>query len=119
MGRKTEYGEAIQARVMGFRDFLDTAEKEKLESLVEQNPHYFYDILPYTYVLGVSNIWMQKFEDIALEAPSWYCGYNNFDNHSFNRFMTNTIITTMSSNPSSRGGGSSGGGSGGGGGGSW
>ena len=66
MGRKTEYGEAIQARVMGFRDFLDTAEKDKLESLVEQNPHYFYDILPYTYVLGISKKWVKKFENIKM-----------------------------------------------------
>lgn len=66
MGRKTKYGEAIYARVMGFRDFLDTAEKEKLESLVEQNPHYFYDILPYTYVLGISKKWVKKFENIKM-----------------------------------------------------
>lgn len=66
MGRKTQYGEAIHARVMGFRDFLDTAEKEKLESLVEQNPHYFYDILPYTYVLGISKKWVKKFENIKM-----------------------------------------------------
>ena len=119
MQKRTTYGAEMLGRIKGFKSFLENAEKPRLERLVMENPEYFYDILPYTYVLGVSNIWMQKFEDIALEAPSWYCGYNNFDNHSFNRFMTNTIITTMSSNPSSRGGGSSGGGSGGGGGGSW
>ena len=70
------------------------------------------------YVLGVSSLWMKKFEDIALEAPSWYCGYEHFDNHSFNAFMASTyssISTAMSSSPDSSGsgGGSSGGGSGG------
>ena len=66
MGRKTEYGETIYARVKGFRDFLLTAEKEKLEALVLQNPHYFYDILPYTYVLNVSKKWISKFENIKM-----------------------------------------------------
>ena len=111
-------------KIQGFKYFLETAEKPKLEELVMREPEYFYNILPYTYVLGVSSKWMKKFEDIALEAPRWYYGYSTFDNHSFNRFMNSTyssISTAMSSSPSSSssGGGFSGGGSGGGGGGSW
>ncbi len=66
MGRKTEYGEMISARIKGFRDFLVTAEKDKLEALVEKNPHYFYDILPYTYVLNISKKWINKFENIKM-----------------------------------------------------
>lgn len=75
MGRKTEYGEYISARIKGFRDFLVTAEKEKLESLVEQNPHYFYDILPYTYVLNISKKWINKFENIKMPEVNM----GNFD----------------------------------------
>ena len=36
------------------------------------NPEYFYNILPYAYVLGVSDKWMKKFEGITMEAPHWY-----------------------------------------------
>lgn len=66
MKRKTEYGEDIIARVNGFRDFLNIVEKEKLEELVASNPNYFYNILPYTYVLGLSKKWINKFEDIPV-----------------------------------------------------
>ena len=66
MKRKTEYGEMIIARVKGFKDFLETAEKENLESLVEKDPKYFYNILPYTYVLGISKKWIKKFENIPM-----------------------------------------------------
>ena len=110
-------------KIQGFKNFLEMAEKPQLEELVMKNPEYFYDILPYTYVLGVSNKWMKNFEDIALKAPEWYCGYDAFDNYTFNNFMNSTyssISTAMSTSPSSgSGGGFSGGGSGGGGGGSW
>ena len=51
---------------MGFRNFLITAEKPKLEQLVSQNPSYFYDILPYTYALNISKTWIRKFEDIPM-----------------------------------------------------
>ena len=33
--------------------------------------NHCYDILPYTYVLDVSDVWIKKFETITLQAPSW------------------------------------------------
>lgn len=122
--KRTEYGTQMLGKIQGFKYFLETAEKPQLEELVMKNPEYFYNILPYTYVLGVSNKWMKKFEDIALEAPNWYYGYTAFNNYTFNNFMNSTyssISNAMSSSVSnsSSGGGFSGGGSGGGGGGSW
>lgn len=80
MKRKTEYGEEIIAKVKGFRNFLITVEKEKLETLVLENPNYFYNILPYTYVLNISKKWIKKFEDIPL--PKIDMG--NYDYSSFN-----------------------------------
>lgn len=123
--KRTEYGTEMLGKIQGFKNFLEMAEKPRLEQLVMEDPKYFYNVLPYTYALGVSSKWMKKFEDIALEAPHWYYGYTNFSTRSFNSFMNSTyssISNAMSSSPSSSGGsggGSSGGGSGGGGGGSW
>ena len=130
--KRTKYGNEMLGKLKGFKNFLETVEKEKLESLVMDNPNYFYDILPYTYVLGVSDKWIKKFESISLQAPSWYDSSNSFDISSFNRFINSTMTSAqgaMTSSPSSSsggsssggssGGGSSGGGSGGGGGGSW
>lgn len=124
MPKRTKYGNEILGKIKGFKNFLETAEKPRLESMVMENPTYFYDILPYTYVLGVSDKWIKKFETIALEAPSWYDGYTTFSSASFGSFINSTMASAtyvMSSRPSSgsSGGGSSGGGSGGGGGGSW
>lgn len=128
MPKRTPYGNEILGKLKGFKRFLETAEKPQLESLVEQNPEYFYNILPYTYALGVSDVWISQFETIALQAPNWYASSDDFNMHTFGTFMTSTMAsaaTAMSSSPSSdsgggsSGGGSSGGGSGGGGGGSW
>ena len=125
--KRTPYGNEILGKLKGFRNFLETAEKEKLEAMVMQDPTYFYNILPYTYVLGVSDKWIKKFESISLQAPSWYDSPNAFNMMAFGSFMNSTMTSAqsaMSSSPysssgGSSGGGSSGGGSGGGGGGSW
>ena len=124
MKKRTQYGTEMLGKIKGFKNFLEMAEKPRLEQLVMEDPEYFYNILPYTYVLGVSNKWMKKFEDIAIEPPTWYYGYSYFNMRSFNSFMNSTyssISSAMTSSPSSSssGGGFSGGGSGGGGGGSW
>jgi uncharacterized membrane protein YgcG len=129
LSKRTTYGNEILGKLKGFRNFLITAEKEKLEAMVMENPTYFYNILPYTYVLGVSNKWIKKFESISLQAPSWYDSNTTFDVTTFGSFMNYTMSSAqsaMSSSPSSdsnggssSGGGFSGGGSGGGGGGSW
>lgn len=76
MKRKTDYGEQIKAKVLGFRDFLIKAEKPKLEELVAQNPQYFYDILPYTYALNISKTWIRKFENIPI--PEMDMGNMNY-----------------------------------------
>lgn len=137
MRKRTEYGIQMLGKIKGFRNFLVVAEKEKLEALVNENPNYFYDILPYTYVLGVSDKWIKQFESIAITPPTWYDGLDTFDMitinrnidrmmHTATRTMTSVPHTTSSSGSSGgsfgggfSGGGFSGGGSGGGGGSSW
>ena len=131
MPKRTKYGSEMLGKIRGFKNFLETAEKEKLESMVESNPNYFYNILPYTYALGISSKWIKKFESIAISPPNWYSGYDgDFTMVKFSNFMDNNIVqaqSAMTSSPSSSssggsgfsGGGFSGGGSGGGGGSSW
>lgn len=130
--KRTEYGNKVLGEVNGFKKFLETAEKDKLESLVHDDPSYFYNILPYAYVLGVSDAWIKQFEGIAIAPPDWYESADTFDYYRFNRSLNRTIHSAsrvMNSIPQSSGGSSSGGGfsgggfsgggSGGGGGSSW
>lgn len=130
--KRTEYGNKVLGEVNGFKKFLETAEKDKLESLVHDDPSYFYNILPYAYVLGVSDAWIKQFEGIAIAPPDWYESADAFDYYRFNRSLNRTIHSAsrvMNSVPQSSGGSSSGGGfsgggfsgggSGGGGGSSW
>ena len=120
MPKRTKYGLEMYAKAEGFRQFLDSVEKERIEKMVEENPNFFYDVLPYTYVFGISDKWIKKFEDINLQAPDWYSGSTaSFNAVTFGSFMHSTMTSASSSMSSSSGGGSAGGGSGGGGGGSW
>lgn len=131
MSRRTEYGDKILEKTLGFKEFIKTAESDKLEMMFASNPSYFYNILPYAMVLGLSDKWSKHFDGMALQPPNWYRGhhYRTFSAVAFTSTLNSSfksMNTSMTSSPSSSGssgssssGGFSGGGSGGGGGGSW
>lgn len=119
------YGRQILGQLLGLKKFIEVAEKSRLEKMVEENPEYFYQILPFAYVLNVSNKWIKQFENIAVPQPEWADG--NFYAHNFNYFTKNFNAVTVPTvanggvqrSSSSGGHGVSGGGFGGGGGRSW
>ncbi|MBQ2095939.1 MAG: DUF2207 domain-containing protein, partial [Firmicutes bacterium] len=50
MLRPSDYRVSMMGRLKGFRSFIKTAELDRITTLVEGDPDYFYKILPYAYV---------------------------------------------------------------------
>ena len=48
-------------RLLGLKRYLEITEKEKIEMLIKENPENFYNIIPYAYVLNVSDEWIEKY----------------------------------------------------------
>ena len=122
MPARTVPGARALERVLGFEEFLQRVEGDRLRDFVK-TPEMFERFLPFAMAFGVEKKWAQAFKDIATESPSWYVGSNPgmfnaavFSSHLST--MTSRTESTMSSAPrSSSGSGFSGGSSGGGGGG--
>lgn len=72
--KRNKNGRLALGHILGFKKFLEETDKHRLELQIEENPSYFYDILPYAYVLDVSDTWIDKFENIVMETPEWYKG---------------------------------------------
>ena len=125
MSRRTAKGSEALSYVMGFKEYMATAEQEEMKFMTPEN---FQANLPYAMVLNVEQKWAEKFKDIYVDPPDWYRGYypgaafsTVYLADSLSRMRT-TMNTTLPSSPSSSGGGgggfgggSSGGGFGGGG----
>ena len=62
------------ARICGFKKFLLLAEVEQIEKLVEEDPRYYFNVLPYCYVLKITGKLKPKFDRIALDGPACYLG---------------------------------------------
>jgi len=135
MHKKTDKGEEAYEQVLGFKEFINRAEKDRIEHLFAENQSYFDDTIPYALALGLGKKWAKHFEMLIQKPPSWYQGYyygNTFSTALFASsliYNTNSFSQAAASTPPSSGGGggfsggsfggSSGGGFGGGGGGSW
>ncbi|WP_409228303.1 DUF2207 domain-containing protein [Gudongella sp. SC589] len=127
--KRTPQGIKWMQHLLGLKNFIEKAERDRIKQLVDDDPEYFYHILPYAMVLGVTDHWAKNFEGIAMSSPDWYQTNSSRAFHApyfVSRMDANTkaVGKTMASSPAksgggSFGGGSSGGGSGGGGGGGW
>ncbi len=125
--KRTKAGNQVYGQILGFKEFIKKAELDRLKMLVEENPSYYYDIMPYAYVLGLSDQWIKNFETMHIPEPDWYSGRDPFGDAVFYSMVrsANTCATAPessgggSSGGGFSGGGFSGGGSGGGGGGAW
>lgn len=127
----TPKGIAAQGEILGFQEFLQLTEKDKLDLLnaPKLEPETFEKYLPFAMALGVEGQWAKKFEGIYQSTPTWYedPGHNVFSStllisnlQQFNGAFSQAVVTAAPRSSSSGfSGGSSGGGSGGGGGGSW
>lgn len=118
------YGQQVKGHLKGLKKFIEVAEKPRLEKMVEDDPKYFYKILPFAYILGVSDKWIKQFESIMIKPVEEF-GSRPLTTNTFNNFARGFGSATLPSTQnggitrSSGGGGFSGGGHGGGGGGSW
>ena len=130
--RKSDYYADILGKIRGYRNFLKHAEKDRIETLAEEDPDFFYKTLAFAFSLGVTSVFAKNFASLATQPPEWYETNAYYSGNSFSTLsmmdsldsMMSRTESSMTSSPSSSGGGgggsfSGGGGGGGGGGGSW
>ena len=129
MPKKTRKGADAYWKILGFRDFIKTAEKYRAQFYEREN--IFEEYLPYAILFGLTDKWAKAFEGIYQNPPSWYEGpvatsfsvaaFTDSLNHSLSAFGSSTFRGggAVSGSSGLGGGGFSGGGFGGGGGGSW
>lgn len=145
MPARTEQGVAVHDALLGLKEYIDLAEKDRLafgqspegaEKIASgefdpTNPKMqvklFESLLPYAMLFGLEKQWGEKFKDIYKTPPDWYSGNMHTFNaaylassmHSFSTASSVSFAPASSSSSGGFSGGSAGGGGGGGGGGGW
>jgi len=71
MTAKTVKGARTQVAVLGFQEFMNRVDRERLKLMP---PTTFEKYLPYAMALGVEHHWAQAFAGIVKDPPQWYVG---------------------------------------------
>jgi uncharacterized membrane protein len=119
MSAKTMTGARTQVAVLGFQEFLNRVDADRIKRMP---PDTFEKFLPYAMAFGVEQHWAQAFAGIVKDPPTWYVspnGYTGFTPLYFSSSMHSMAsdmhqVFTSSPRASSTGSGFGGGGGGGG-----
>ena len=79
MPKRTQYGNRIKGRLKGFRSYLMTTDKAKLDRIAREDPSFFYEALPYACVFGIRDLWLSHIEEYKIPVPEWYQGNGAYD----------------------------------------
>ena len=71
MTAKTVKGARTRIAVLGFQEFMNRVDAERLKIMP---PTTFEKFLPYAMALGVEHHWAQAFAGIVKDPPQWYVG---------------------------------------------
>jgi len=125
--RLNKEGAIFREEWLGFRLYLKTAERDRLQNLT---PELFEKYLPYAIIFGIEKKWARAFSTLNVSAPTWYHGAYiahggrggvvGFNPSTFSASFVSSFGSSFSSTGgggASGGGGGAGGGGGGGGGG--
>ncbi|MDE6613792.1 MAG: DUF2207 domain-containing protein, partial [Clostridia bacterium] len=74
IGKRTAESQEMYGKMVGFKNFLEKAEVPQMELLLEDNPDYYLDVLPYCMIMGLSKKLDKKTE--FLQAPEWADGFD-------------------------------------------
>ncbi len=106
---RTRYGRKILDMIEGFRDYLEVAEKGRLNfhHAPELTPEIFEEYLPYAIALDVENEWADQFDSAmsrigkaeAYEQPHWYRGRRStrFRSRAFVGAVSGSLASTIAS----------------------
>ena len=90
MTAKTVKGARTRVAVLGFQEFMNRVDAERLKIMP---PTTFEKFLPYAMALGVEHHWAQAFAGIVKDPPQWYVGpggpYTGFNPIFFSSSMHN------------------------------
>lgn len=73
MKQRTKQCVEWMGRLAGLRDFIETAELDRMKVMAEEHPEMFYHILPYASVLGVSDIFQRNWMPLLCRRRNGMC----------------------------------------------
>ena len=70
-GKRTQLGQRTFVQLVGLWYHMLTTDPEKMQKLQEQNPDYFYEMIPYAMAMGIERQFARRFGKKSLPGCLW------------------------------------------------
>jgi Ca2+/Na+ antiporter len=67
MATRSDKNAELMMKIYGFRDFIKDAEYDRLVLLSQEDPEYYYHILPYAVVFGMEGKWSKHLDKLTIQ----------------------------------------------------
>lgn len=115
--KRSGYGQQKLEEILGYKDFIERVEIDKLKELIDSDPEIFYHTLSFAIVFGLERKWARKFESLYIPRCTWYYSpsdavfdamfYSSLVDRSRRQIRQFNNLNIQNSMPKSGGGGSS------------
>ena len=91
-------GIIAKRNLLGLKEFIAKAEKDKIAFFLKEDKEYLNKLLPYAMLFGLNKHWLKLYKELDTPLPSWYEGdFSTFDVVDFD---LNHYEPSISSSPS-------------------
>lgn len=84
ISNRTLYGSMMLHKIVSYKNYLSNVDNYIVIDEYVKNKNLYYDVLPYTYVFGISDRWTERFKNEKVKCPKWY-KTTKFDLESFDK----------------------------------
>ncbi len=91
---RTKYGNKVLGDIYGLKMYLETITEKEIREKMEENPNFYFDMMPYAYVIDSFDIWIRKGDNIITTQPEWCSLQEEFKLKKFAQFIKNILYTT-------------------------
>ena len=97
MPKRTKFGNEILGEILGFKEYLDNIDENSIKEMIEKNPNYIYDILPYAYVLNESDKLIKIIDDMGIynQNPEWFISIGEYKLCLLDKFYIRTTDSEL------------------------
>lgn len=73
--KRTAEAQKLYGRMLGFKKFIQLAKLPEMERILKDNPDYYYDVLPYCMIMGLSKKLDKQMRNLRVAVPEWAEGF--------------------------------------------
>lgn len=94
--KKNKSAYKAENEIKNYRNTLAKIDENKVQELINHDEKYFYNTLPYAYMLNIEKKFIEKFGYLIKEKPEWFISPEDYNSYECNMIIINKMEELIS-----------------------